>query len=90
MMLRGELDRHSAAEVRAAVTTEFAENRSVIIELVGLEFCDVEGLRMLADLARQCESIRGGAAVELHGPRGQVARLIGVLGLGYLTSSAPR
>lgn len=86
VMLRGELDRKSAAEVLAAVAMELAEDRPVIIELVGLDFCDVEGLRTLADLARR--SGRLGARIELHGARGQVARLIELLGLEDLTSPA--
>jgi anti-anti-sigma factor len=86
VMLRGELDRQSASELRAAVAEELAEGQPVIVELVGLEFADLDGVRALADLALAGERCRGEAAVEVHGARGQVARLIELLGLDYLLS----
>jgi anti-anti-sigma factor len=85
-MLRGELDRQSGAEVRAAVATELIEERSVLIELVGVEFSDVDGVRALADLVKRGRS-SGDAGVEVHGARGQVARLIRLLALDDLLIS---
>ena len=64
-----------------AVVEALDENRPVLIELVGLEFSDVDGIRTLADLARRGERCRGGVGIEVHGARGQVARLIQLLGL---------
>jgi anti-anti-sigma factor len=90
VMLRGELDRRSAAEVRSAVAEELTEDRPVIVELVGLDFSDVEGLRSLAELVRIGERCRGHAGVEVHGARGQVARLIELMGLEDLLMAASR
>lgn len=69
MILRGELDRSSVAEVRAAVATELAESRRVLIELVGLEFSDLDGVRPLADLIRHGERRGGDGAIEMHGAK---------------------
>lgn len=81
VMLRGELDRQSVAEVRAVVATELAEKRRVLIELVGLELIDLDGIRAFADLVKRGNHPSGECAVEVHGARGQVARLISLLGL---------
>ena len=83
--MRGEPDRPSVAEIRAAVGTELGESRRVLIELVGLEFSDLDGVRALADLVRHGE--RRGGAVEVHGARDQVARLITLVGLGHVLGS---
>ncbi len=89
LILRGELDRPTVAEVRAVVETELAENRRVLIGLVGLDFSDVNGIRVFADLVRQGGSRGGERAVEVHGARGQVARLVRLLGLEDLITSDP-
>jgi len=81
VMLRGELDRQSGGELKAAVAEALAENRPIVVELVGLDFCDLDGIRSLAYLARQGERCRGHIGIEIHGARGQVARLIQLLGL---------
>ncbi len=81
VVIRGELDRQSAGELRAIVASELAESRSVLIELVGLEFCDVDGLRTLLQLVRLGDRCRGQAAVEVHGARGQVAEMIRRIGM---------
>ncbi len=80
VLLRGELDRHSADELREAVAGALIDGKPVIVELAGLEFCDVAGVRALAGLVRDADRCRGRAGVEVHGARGQVARLIGLLG----------
>lgn len=81
VMLRGELDRLSVAEVQAVVEAELAGGRSVLIELVGLDFSDVNGIRVFADLVMEGHGADGECAVEVHGARGQVARLVTVLEL---------
>ncbi len=81
VVLRGELDRQSAGELRAIVASELAESRAVLVELVGLEFCDVDGLRTLLALVRLGDRCRGQAAVEVHGARGQVAGMIRRIGM---------
>jgi anti-anti-sigma factor len=80
VILRGELDLNSAGELAGAVKSELVEGRPVIVELVGLEFSDVEGVRALAQLVSEGERCAGGAGVELHGARGQVDRLFRALG----------
>jgi anti-anti-sigma factor len=80
VMLRGELDYSSASELVNDVRTELIDDRPVIIELVGLEFADIHGVRALASLVEIGERCRGHAGVELHGARGQVRKLIRMLG----------
>ena len=80
VLLRGELDRHSAEELREAVADALVEAKPVIVELAGLDFCDVAGVRALAELVRDADRCVGRAGVEVHGARGQVARLIELLG----------
>jgi anti-anti-sigma factor len=81
VLLRGELDRGSAEELREAVTGVLIEGKPVIVELAGLDFCDVSGLRALTQLVGDADRFIGRAKVEVHGARGQVARLIELLGL---------
>lgn len=78
-MLRGELDYSSARELLMAVRLELDEDRPVIVGLVGLDFIDVNGVRALAELVTQ-NGNRSGPGVEIHGARGQVARMIEMLG----------
>jgi anti-anti-sigma factor len=84
VMLRGELDRQSVAEIRATVAMELAEHRPVMIELVGVALSDVDGIRALAELVKSADGLSGGPAVEVHGAQGQVARLIQLLKLDDL------
>ena len=79
-MLRGELDYSAAHELTRVVRAELIDARAVIVELLGLEFIDLHGARALAELVREGERCRGGAGVELHGARGQVARMMQMLG----------
>jgi anti-anti-sigma factor len=80
VMLRGELDYSSARELVMAVRLELSDRRPVIVELVGLDFIDVDGVRALAGLVGEGGRGEGDVRVEIHGARGQVARMIGMLG----------
>ncbi len=80
VLLRGELDRLSAEELRAAVSDALLEAKPVIVELAGVDFCDVAGARALVEVVRDGDRCRGSVGVEVHGARGQVATLIKLLG----------
>ncbi|MGA9371359.1 MAG: STAS domain-containing protein [Solirubrobacterales bacterium] len=82
VMLRGELDYSAGNELLEAVRTELNEGRPVIVELVGLDFIDLNGARALTELVR--EGDRCCLGVELHGARDQVAGLMRMLGYGEL------
>jgi anti-anti-sigma factor len=88
-VLRGELDRAAARDVTAAVRPELIDGRPVIVELAGLDFIDVQGVRALVRLVAQGERCRGRAGVEVHGARGQPARLIRLLGYEQTLAAPP-
>ena len=80
VVLRGELDLAAERELRRRVSAEFARGMPILIELAGLEFIDLRGVRALIGLVQRGRSNRLPVEVELHGARGQVARLISRLG----------
>ena len=78
-MLRGELNLHCADELRQRVGAELDRGGPIVIELAGLEFSDLDGVRALERLVREAE--RREVEVEVHGARGQVAEMIARAGL---------
>jgi anti-anti-sigma factor len=67
VMLYGELDALSAPAFRAALLTlSERENRVVSIDLSRLVFCNIGGLRAMAELAARLHSV--GGRVEIVGP----------------------
>jgi anti-anti-sigma factor len=67
VILYGELDALSAPAFRAALLTlSDRENRVVSIDLSRLVFCNIGGLRAMAELAARLHSV--GGRVEIVGP----------------------
>jgi len=67
LLLHGELDALSAPAFRAALLTlADRENRVVSIDLSGLVFCNINGLRAMAELAARVNA--NGGRVEIVSP----------------------
>ena len=80
LRVRGELDLESRSGL-ASVTDDIGclrrRERTLVIDLSGLEFCDVGGLGMLASIARAADE--GGWASVVSGAPGIVRRVADVL-----------
>ena len=81
VLVRGELDLDWSHELERTVLGELARGLPVIVELAGLDFIDVNGVRTLARLVGEARDFPSPAALEIHGPRGQVADLVDRVGL---------
>lgn len=77
-LLSGELDRASCSEVRPRLRA--LAHRPLVLDLSGLTFIDVDGLRMVHQCARVCEA--EGAALALVGANPFTAKLFRLFGLG--------
>jgi anti-sigma B factor antagonist len=82
----GELDIAGDAAARRALTPLADQPRKVVLDLTGLSFCDLPGMRTIVEFTRTAAA--RGVDVELRGAGGQVGRLLrltharGVLPLG--------
>jgi anti-anti-sigma regulatory factor len=76
VILRGELDLAATQELLRRVRVELAREKPVLVELTGLEFSDLNGIRALLSLVREGERRAPPAEVELHGAGGQVRRML--------------
>ena len=88
ILLRGELDLESQGRLVRELRAELRRGRPVIVELAGLDFTDVNGIRALQRMVAQAASLTPPVPIELHGARGQVADLIARLGLERLLEPA--
>lgn len=79
----GELDIDSAPRLCAAIEEAARMSRPprVVIDLVGVSFCDSTGLRALIGAVREVE-VLGGRAVVAAEPDGALDRLLVLSGLG--------
>jgi anti-anti-sigma regulatory factor len=81
VLVRGELDLESRRRLEGQLRTELVRGKPVIVELAGLDFSDANGLRSLQRVVDAGAALDPPVTVELHGARGQVARLIQTLGM---------
>ena len=79
----GELDIGTAAQLCGAIQQAAIRARRprVVIDLVGVEFCDSTGLRALIGAVREVE-VLGGRAVLAVAPEGALDRVLVLSGLG--------
>jgi anti-sigma B factor antagonist len=84
VVLRGELDVADAASVAAALAAVAVRERTVIVDLAGLEFIDSSGVAALV-LAR-VRARRAGGDLLLASPQDQVLRLLTVTRLAEVFS----
>ncbi|MFG2907622.1 STAS domain-containing protein [Kitasatospora sp. NPDC048286] len=79
LVLLGELDLDSAAELRAALDRAFAEPASVVVmDCAGLEFCDSTGLNAL--LRAKARAAVDDSRIELARPRPLILRMLELTG----------
>jgi anti-anti-sigma factor len=82
----GELDIAGDADARRTLAPLADQPRKVVLDLAGLRFCDVPGMRTIVEFTRTAAA--RGVDVEVRGAGGQVGRLLdltharGVLPLG--------
>ena len=89
ILLRGELDLDSRLRLDRELRAELDRGRPLIVELAGLDFTDLNGIRFLQELVAEGASSLPPVRIELHGARGQVADLISRLGLDALAEPTP-
>jgi anti-sigma B factor antagonist len=59
LSVAGELDLATAKQFKTAVTDRLTAGRAVVLDLIGLAFCDSTGLGALAGLHRRAVTIGG-------------------------------
>ncbi|MEU9044854.1 MULTISPECIES: STAS domain-containing protein [unclassified Kitasatospora] len=80
LVLHGELDLDSVADLRSAVEGALAEPAAVIvIDCAGLEFCDSTGLNAL--LRSKARAALEGSRFELARPRPLILRMLELTGV---------
>ncbi|MFJ4698932.1 MULTISPECIES: STAS domain-containing protein [unclassified Streptomyces] len=80
MELTGELDHHTAPDVRDALTgVRLAPGRQLTLDLAGVTFCDSSGLTVL--IASRNHALTAGATLVLAAVPERVSRIIRVVGL---------
>ncbi|MFI1648367.1 STAS domain-containing protein [Streptomyces avidinii] len=78
LVLAGELDHDTAQPLRDALDAALTPGRRVLVDLAGLGFCDSTGLNVL--LNSRLAAQEAGAALELVGLHGPVARMFRITG----------
>ena len=79
--MRGEVDLSNAASVQEAIDSAREEepDRSIVVDLAGLEFIDSTGLSVLVGATRR--SRENGNRLQVRGATGQVRRVLEVAGV---------
>lgn len=78
--VRGELDIHSAPDLRAWLTRALDEGATrLVLDLAGLEFMDSSGLSVLVGAHKRLARL--GGRLQIVGWSGPVGRLLSVTGL---------
>ncbi|MFF2543202.1 STAS domain-containing protein [Kitasatospora sp. NPDC058063] len=79
LVLLGELDLDSSADLRAALNRTFAGPAGVVVvDCAGLEFCDSTGLNAL--LRAKARAAVDGSRIELARPRPLILRMLELTG----------
>lgn len=80
LVLRGELDPHTAPRLRDQIDRAFAVGRSdLVLDLAGLTFIDSSGLRVI--IGAHKEANEGGGRLVLRSPSQTARRLLDITGL---------
>ncbi|GGQ49450.1 STAS domain-containing protein [Couchioplanes azureus] len=82
LAVAGELDASNRVEVHDALHDAIAAHapRHVVIDLAGLGFCDLAGMRVLAGILRQLTA--DGVPCHMRSPQPHVARLLRLIPTG--------
>ncbi|WP_399895023.1 STAS domain-containing protein [Streptomyces sp. BBFR51] len=86
--LTGDLDHHTAPEVRAALPgIDLRPDQQLVIDLGGLTFCDSSGISVL--IAARNHTLAADAGIALAGVPGRVSRIFGMVGLDQVFRTYP-
>ena len=78
VVLAGELDVAADDDVRRVLQDVVRRGGPVVLDLTGLRFCDVPGMRALVAFSR--DAAEHGVRLEVRGAGGQVDRLLDLTG----------
>lgn len=88
VVLRGEYDLANAAGLRAELVDVLRSRPSgIVLDLVGVEFCDLGCLRSIANIGRRAGAM--GVWVRLAGPSPMIRRVLDITGLGATLPAYP-
>ncbi|MEU5402364.1 STAS domain-containing protein [Streptomyces sp. NPDC005963] len=86
--LGGDLDHHSAPEVRGRLAgLVLRSGQQLVIDLAGLTFCDSSGITVL--IAARNLAIAAGASIALAAVPDQVSRIFRIVGLEQIFPTHP-
>ncbi|WP_330172349.1 STAS domain-containing protein [Streptomyces sp. NBC_01498] len=86
--LTGELDHHTAPEVRAALPAAgLRAGRQLTLDLTGLTFCDSTGITVL--LAARNHALAADATIALAAVPDRVSRIFRIVGLEHVFPTHP-
>ncbi|MFJ3231238.1 STAS domain-containing protein [Streptomyces sp. NPDC086787] len=86
--LAGELDHHSAAEVREALPgLALRAGQQLVLDLGGLTFCDSSGITVL--IAARNHALAAAASIALASVPHRVSRVFRIVGLDQVFPSYP-
>ncbi|MFS8204160.1 STAS domain-containing protein [Streptomyces sp. CWNU-52B] len=86
--LAGELDHHTAPDVRAALPgLDLRPGRQLVLDLGGVTFCDSTGITVL--IAARNHALAAGATIALAAVPDRVSRIFRIVGLDQVFPSHP-
>ncbi|WP_327308429.1 STAS domain-containing protein [Streptomyces sp. NBC_01298] len=86
--LAGELDHHTAPDVRAALTgLDLNTGQQLVLDLGGLTFCDSSGITMI--IAARNHAIAAHAHIALAAVPERVSRIFRIVGLQHVFPTHP-
>ncbi|QFX79532.1 STAS domain-containing protein [Streptomyces sp. SYP-A7193] len=86
--LAGDLDHHTAPEVRAALPAlDLRAGQQLVIDLGSLTFCDSSGITVL--IAARNHALAAGASIVLVAVPNRVSRIFRIVGLDQVFSTHP-
>jgi anti-sigma B factor antagonist len=88
LLVEGELDHHTAAELQDAVTAiELTGGQRLVLDVAGLRFCDSSGLAVF--LAARGHAVDAGATIVLAGVPAHMNRILRITGLDKVLPVEP-
>ncbi|MGX1886534.1 STAS domain-containing protein [Streptomyces sp. NPDC055287] len=84
--LTGELDHHTAPEVRTALP-DLRPGQQLVLDLEGLTFCDSSGITVL--IAARNHALAAGAVIALAAVPDRVSRTFRIVGLEHVFPTHP-
>ncbi|MEU7319380.1 STAS domain-containing protein [Streptomyces griseoviridis] len=86
--ITGDLDHHTAPELREAVDgLTVAAGQVLVLDLAGLDFCDSSGISAL--LSARSVAVKHGGQIALAAVPANTARILGIVGLDQVFALYP-